>query len=122
MSEPPESDEYLLAEQAFVEGDAAHAIHHLGAVVLAEPERRDARELFSRITAEAADPFALVALTEENYAGTVALRALLCARSGQSNVAVSLVLQCVQAGPDTRLLLWLQEWTAAREIRARCRD
>ena len=112
MSEFIEEDDFHVAEQAFVDGDLPHAIQHLAHVVIAEPERREARELFSRITAEADDPLALVALKDDNYVGTVALRSLLCARLGKSSEAVSLLLQCVQALPDSRLLLWLQEWTA----------
>ncbi len=111
VSDLIEPDDFHVAEQAFVDGDLTHALEHLGPVLVNAPERRDARERFSRITAEAADPLSLVPLTA-NYVGTVALRALLCARIGKADDAVSLLLQCVQALPDSRLLLWLQEWTA----------
>jgi len=106
------TDELLIAEQAFVEGDLQHAVKHLAVVVLEDARRPDARDLFSKIIAAAGDPFALVPLGDDNYAGTVALHALLCARSGNATKAATLLLQCVTAAPQSELLAWLQEWVS----------
>ncbi len=112
MTEETGSDEFFLAEQAFVSGEMEHAVHHLAAVVLAEPERREAVALFAKITASTDDPLSLVPVENENYAGTMALRALLCARLGRGNEALSLLASCAAALQESRLLTWMQEWTS----------
>jgi hypothetical protein len=94
-------------------------VKHLAVVVLEDARRPDARDLFSKIVAAAGDPFALVPLGDDNCAGTGALHALLCARSGNATKAVTLLLQCVTtaATKATRGATT----SASRFLRASCR-
>src|SRR5690349_6208455 len=106
MDDSTPQDEFLIAEQAFVEGDSAHAVKHLGTVLVADPERREALDLAARIAADSDDPIAL--LPDDNYVGTEALRAFYLARAGKNSDAFKRLLSCVTALPDSRLLIWLQ--------------
>lgn len=105
-----ELDDCQIALLALDRGDAAHAVNHLAGAVIDDPERKEVLTLVHRFIASTDDPLSLVPLGENNYAGVVALRAFVLARQRRSLEALNLLLQCVTALPESRLLTWLHGW------------
>jgi tetratricopeptide (TPR) repeat protein len=113
-----------VAGQAVAAGDFRHALGHIGPVLLEQPESAEALQLLARVAAQfRGDPLTLLDLENEVYAGTVAVAAMLCARGGKSDLALSYLLQVAQAMPQTAMLVWLRKWSGdAAFVRALSTD
>lgn len=105
----PEED-LAIAERATAEGDLVHAAFHVGCAVAADPSRPEYVGALDRLLDLAPDPLAVAPLAENNYFGTVAVRAYALARLNRTDEALDLLFQTVRAKPDAGYLPWAVRW------------
>ncbi len=117
--DPNPDEELRHARAALAQGQFVHAAAHVAGALAANPHHTDARTFLERLSDVSPEPLALAPLGEQNYFGTVAVRAYLCARLQRYTEALDLLLDVAPHRPDIPYLDWACEWLESEEARGR---
>jgi len=88
------------------EGDLPHAAFHVGAALFANPHDSEALEILEQLLKRSRDPLSLAPLRDENWIGTVALRALILQKISRNAEAVGLFAQILAKPEGARYWKW----------------
>jgi hypothetical protein len=75
---PTPKEDKEIARRVMAEGDLRHAAFHVGGALFANPGDAEALAMLDQLIARSRDPLSLAPLQDDNWIGTVALRARSC--------------------------------------------
>jgi tetratricopeptide (TPR) repeat protein len=100
-------DDIQIARQVMEDGDFQHAAFHVAAALAASPQDADALALADALLRRSADPFSLAPIKrDENFVGTVALRARFLQQKSRHDEALSLIVGMLRATGKLGFLEW----------------
>ena len=118
---PTPKEDKQIARRVMSEGDLPHAAFHVGAALYANPDDSEALEILQQLLRKTRDPLSLAPLKDENWIGTVGLRALILQRLSRHAEAVGLFAQIMSKPEGARYWKWaiqsLREPGAAKQIK-----
>ena len=110
-------EDVAVAQQAYEAGDIPHAVAHLVGALAEDAGHAGALALLETIRSQHKDPLSLVPLSESNFVGVVAVRALFLHRANRTAEAIPLIFQAALARPRAGFLAWAAEWLDSPDAR-----
>ena len=104
--QPTPKEDKQIARRVMSEGDLPHAAFHVGAALFANPNDSEAMEILQQLLSKTRDPLSLAPLRDENWIGTVALRALILQKISRNAEAVGLFAQILAKPEGARYWKW----------------